>query len=374
MNKKRKRLHKIVRHLPKPVRSLRVPKVSLPGRRTAESDARLHAAIQNLPRITNETVAEHREEVLSSARKYIYPLSHSKRRVVSITTTLLIAAVVIFFAYCLTALYKFQSSSTFIYGVTQVIPFPVARIGTSFVSYESYLFELRHTEHYYQTQQKIDFSSTSGKQVRARLKHNAMEAVIQDAYVKKLAAQNKVSVSSQEVAEEVALVREQNRLGSSDQVFKDVLSEFWGWTTNDFERELKSQLLAQKVAAKLDTGADQHSQAALAQLKAGVDFATLAKQVSDDATTKINGGDYGIAIDKSNRDIAPQVVDELSRLHPGQYSDIINTGPWLEIDKLNSVEGTKFHASHIVFNIKPIADDVKPLHDKNAPHTYISVD
>jgi len=53
-------------------------------RGAAEPERSLEEAISNLPRITNETIAEHREEVLSSARKYIYPLQHSLQRIVSI--------------------------------------------------------------------------------------------------------------------------------------------------------------------------------------------------------------------------------------------------------------------------------------------------
>src|SRR3982750_2933118 len=91
--------------------------------------------IQGIPRITNETVAEHREEVLSSARKYIYPLQHSAHRVVIISISLLVVVVVAFATYCLLALYKFHSSSTFIYRITQVIPFPAAKAGTRYVAY-----------------------------------------------------------------------------------------------------------------------------------------------------------------------------------------------------------------------------------------------
>ncbi|HET6924356.1 MAG TPA: peptidylprolyl isomerase [Candidatus Saccharimonadales bacterium] len=372
-NGKRRLLKNRIR-VPQRVRNMRLPKVSLRGR-TAESDAKLHEAIQNLPRITNETVAEHREEVLSSARKYIYPLSHSKRRVVSITVSLLAVAVVVFLAYCLTALYKFQSTNTFVYGVTQVIPFPVARAGSSFVSYESYLFELRHTMHYYENeaQPRENFGNPAYKQHLQQLKKAAMNQVIQDAYVKKLASQHHISVSNQEVNNEVALVRSENRLGSNDQVFRDVLSEFWGWTPADFKRELKSQLLAQKVATVLDTQTAARAQDALHKLNTGADFAALAKQVSDDTSTRDNGGAYGIAIDKSNRDIAPQVVDALFAMNPGQHSGVIDTGYTLEIVKLLDVQGDKVHAAHIAFNIKPIDQFVKPLEAQKPVHKYISV-
>lgn len=45
------------------------------------------------------------------------------------------------------------------YRIAQIVPFPVARVkGVGFVSDESYLFELRHYIHYYETQQKTNLS------------------------------------------------------------------------------------------------------------------------------------------------------------------------------------------------------------------------
>jgi hypothetical protein len=69
-----------------------------PFKRRQAPEERASEAFANVPRITNETVAEHREEVLSSARKYIYPLRHSKHRVVRISILLLIIVVVGFFS------------------------------------------------------------------------------------------------------------------------------------------------------------------------------------------------------------------------------------------------------------------------------------
>lgn len=350
---------------------------AIPGRikqrARPDADEKLVQALQNLPRITNETVAEHREEVISGARKYIVPLSHSKRRIITITTTLLVLAVVGFFAYCLSALYKFQSTSTFTYGVTQVIPFPVAKAGGAWVSYESYLFELRHTMHYYVTQQHEDFGTESGKLHLAQLKKQALNQVINDAYTKQLAKQEHIGVNTAEVNDAVALVRSQNRLGSNDQVFRSVLSEFWGWTTADFQRELRLQLLTQKVTAKLNVAAQARAESAIKNLNSGTDFATLATQVSDDKSTKANGGDYGVAIDKSNRDVAPQVANELFRLAPGKYSGIINAGYGLEIIKVNSVEGDKVRGSHILFSFEPISKYIQPLADKHPAHRFIKV-
>src|SRR5574338_207998 len=75
----------------------------------------LQEAISNIPRITNETVAEHREEVLGAARKFIYPLQHSLRKIVSISAAIFGVLALAFVVYCLLALYKFNTTSTFIY-------------------------------------------------------------------------------------------------------------------------------------------------------------------------------------------------------------------------------------------------------------------
>ncbi|MFI5275451.1 MAG: peptidylprolyl isomerase [Candidatus Saccharimonadales bacterium] len=359
------KLPRIKGKLPKP----RVPR--LLGR--SEPESKLTEAIESLPRITNETVAEHREELLRGARKYIYPLKHTKHRVVVVSVSLLITAAVLFFAYTILALYRFQSSSTFVYYVTQVLPFPVAKAGPEFVAYENYLFELRHYMHYYQTQQQVNFNSSAGQQQLNAFKKQAIQQVVQDAYVKQLAAKYNVSVSDQEVNNEVTLLRQQNRLGSSDQEFADVLKEFWGWSVNDFKRELKSQLLAQKVVSKLDTGTYARANSALQQLQNGADFNNVAKQVSDDTTTKDNGGQYGYVVSSTDQNLPPQVISELFKLSPGQTSGIINTGYTLEIVKVISVTNGKAQAAHIAFNFQPITSYVAPLQAQKKPHYYIHV-
>src|SRR4051812_4849609 len=122
----------------------KTPQMPRPFKRRKAAEERAHEAFANVPRITNETVAEHREDVLAGARKYIYPLKHSRRRAVVISSTIFIAALVVFLTYTTISLYKLQSTSGFMYGVTKVVPYPVAKAGNSWVSYNSYLFELRH--------------------------------------------------------------------------------------------------------------------------------------------------------------------------------------------------------------------------------------
>lgn len=360
--------------------SRRFRKPKLPGKpqlkrpvikRTKTPEEKVSEAISNAPRITNETVAGHREEVLSSARKYIYPLQHSKHRVVRISVGLFIAVVVVFFVAIGLALYKFQNTSTFIYDVTRIIPLPVAKAGNSWVSYESYLFELRRNMHYYKTQQAANFDTPDGKGQLARLKGQAMSQVVQDAYVKQLAKEQGVSVSNQAVTNQLNLVRSQNRLGSNDRVFKDVLDEFWGWSESDFRRALKQQLLQQAVVTKLDTAANAKAESALQQVRGGEDFAAVAAQQSDDASTKGSGGQYPNPIAVGSRELSPTITDALFRLQPGGISDIINTGYTLEILKVIDRTDNTLRAAHIQFTLADINDYVKPQQTKHPSRQFI---
>lgn len=325
------------------------------------------------PRITNDTVAEHREEVLSSARKYIYPLQHSKHRIVGVSIGIFILTLVVFFSYVMLSLYKFHTNTTFIYRVTQVLPFPIAKAGPNLVAYENYLFEVRRYEHYYHTQQDVDFSSQSGKDQLAVFQKTALEGALDDAYVKQVAKERDITISRGEVNQQIQLLRNQNRLGGNDQVFEDVLKEFWDWSVDDFRRELKQQLLAQKVAASLDTAAQDKSKSALAQLSAGADFAAVAKQYSDDEATKNAGGEYGVIIDSKSKEISPPVIAELLKLQTGQSSQVIQTPQGLEIVKVYENNNGKIRAGHILFKFQPIDAYLQPIKKKHPPTSYVSL-
>lgn len=334
-------------------------------------------SLENVPKITNETIAEHREQVLKGARKFIYPLAHSKRTIIIVTVSVIIAAVIGLLAYCSLALYRYYQYNTFIYRVTQVVPFPIAKVGKNYVSYENYLFELRHYVHYYESQQERNFAGADREQL-IQFRKQALENVIDEAYVKKLAAKQHVSTSGKEVDMRLAEVRAQNRLGGNNKVFEDVLRSYWGWSINDFKRSLSQEILSEKVAASLDNSAQQKAATVVQQAKSGADFAALAKKYSDDPTAKTTGGDYGFSITKTNPNVPPEVVDALFNLKKGQVSDMIlaspvlaNQGPSLQIVKVTGISGNTVTAQHIVINIKDITPAIQQLKKQQPSHPYV---
>jgi len=328
---------------------------------------------EKVPKITSTAIPAHREEVLSSARKFIYPLQHSKHKIVLISISIVVAALLAFFTYATVSLYRLNTNSSFMYKVTQIVPFPIARVGREFVAYENYLFELRRYMHYYETQQKLDFDSESGQQQLQEFERRALDRVITLAYVKKLAKEKGITVSDKEVDEQIALLKEQNRLGNGDQVFEDVLQDYFGWSVSDFKRYLSQEILTQKVVAAMDTETQDRANAAYAELQAGTSFEEVAKKYSDDQASKANGGQYGFDITQTSRDVTPQATDTLFGLQPGQYSGIINTGYSLEIFKLLEKKGEVVRGAHILFNFKDISNYINDMKEKQPSRVYITV-
>lgn len=329
-----------------------------------------------VPRITNENVAEHREEVLSGARKYIYPLQHSKHRIVIWTTSLVILTILVFMSSTVFMLYRRQTTSGFMYQVTKVLPFPVARSGKTLIAYENYLFQLRQYIHYYETQTKLSFETEAGRDQLASYKKRALDDVVNLAYTKMIAEEKGVSVSTQEIDEQIRIAKEQKRLGSSDDIFEDVLREYWNWSIDDFRRSLSNELMVQKVTLALDSDTENRAKSALARLEAGEDFAVIAKEYSDEELTREVGGEFG-EVDPTNRNVSQQTVDTLLKLEPGQYSGIkaipYDSGYALEIVKNLENVGNGARGARIIFKLKDLAGPLNDLKDKKPYRLYISL-
>lgn len=328
---------------------------------------------KGLPRITNETLAETREEVLKGARKFVYPLQHSKHRIVILSSLLGLAVILSFLAYSTFALYVQKSTSTLMYRVTQVVPFPVAKIGSGFVPYEEYLFEIRQYVHYFEYKEDLDFSLQENKQQLESQRKEALDRTIKKFYIRRLAKENKITVSDEEVNKEVELYQSQNRLGSDEQVLRDVLRDYYGWTINDFKRQLTSRILSEKLIDKLDTSTRERANSALAELKAGADFAQTANKYTDDTNTKGKGGEIPFLIDEQDRNVPSQMTKKLFALKPGEYSDVFSVGYGLEIVKnLENKEG-KIRASYILFNYKNIETFINAEKEKTPATVYLKV-
>jgi hypothetical protein len=203
------------------------------------------------------------------------------------------------------------------------------------------------------------------------LRKKSLEKAIDNAYIRILADKNGVKVEEKDIDSQIALLRKQNRIGQDQQTFEQVLKDYWNWTENDFRRSLRQELLAQKLVAKLDTGALDKIKAARAELDAGGDFAAVVAKYSEDPVSRNSGGDFGFLVEQSSTNVPPVTIETLFGLTAGQYSQPIDIGYGVEVVKVTEINDTKRKASHIVINYKDLAIYLNAEKDKNPTHKYI---
>jgi hypothetical protein len=272
-------------------------------------------------RITNETVAEHREQILAGGRRFKYPVQYSRHKlvinsvIIGLSSTLLLA--IIFWWQ----LYPMQNSSKFMYRFTQLIPVPVASIEGENVPYSDYLKRFRSSIHYLQEQNNLNTNTTDGKKEVAYRKREELNNAIRDAYVRKIARENKVTVTSKEVDTFIKDELAEKKVSESAYE-RTVLNNFYDWSMADYRGVVYAELLKRKVSFAIDKPAKDKADRVMAALRApGADFATIARAESDDEATKAAGGDSGNVPLKT---FDPNgVISAVSKVQAGQTTELI---------------------------------------------------
>jgi peptidyl-prolyl cis-trans isomerase SurA len=94
----------------------------------------------------------------------------------------------------------------------------------------------------------------------------------------------------------------------------------------------------------------------LGRLRAGEDFAELAKQYSEDPGTASRGGDLGST---KRLTLVPEFEEVAFLLEPGQISDLVRTQFGFHIIQLLEKAGEKIHTRHILIKLDTAPEDEK---------------
>lgn len=309
-------------------------------------------------RVTKDTVRKHRDEVLSRGRKFKYPFQHSKHRVAITSLVLAIGGLLFLSAITGYQLYKRQSTSDFTYQVTQVIPFPVAKVDGNVVSYESYLFELKPSLYWLEQYGTTDLKSPDGIRQIEYYKKESLNRAIANTIARDLAESNNITVEDSEVDESVSRVEALG--GNLDQV----VAEQYSFSVDDFKRLKRDALLRLKVAKALDKEAPKLAQKVVDEIAAGKSFEDAAKQYSDDVETKQLGGDVGI-IEKDKAKLRKEVVEQVFKLETGATSGVIETenGDYYIVKVTQKIDENRVKLSLIRINVKGM-DEYRQEYEK----------
>lgn len=323
-------------------------------------------------RITNETVAEHREQILAGGRKFKYPVQYAKHKLVVNSLLIGLASVLLLVVLGWYFLYVAQANSKFMYRLTQLVPVPVASVDGENVRYSEYLKKYRSDIFSLVQQEQINLKSADGKRQAEYYKRKELDSVTKDAYVNKLAREKRITVNRTEI--DNFITRTVNSKSISLEAYeKTVLRNFYDWSLDEYRGVVKARLLTQKVSFAVDTKAKERANELAAQTAApGADFAKIASESSDDMATKQNGGDAG-TLPLDNQD-ANGLIAAAQKMAPGQVSAPIQGSDGYYIIKLIEKTDSSVRYAQIKVGLTELDKRYEAVKNSKKIKEYIKVD
>jgi parvulin-like peptidyl-prolyl isomerase len=191
-----------------------------------------------------------------------------------------------------------------------------------------------------------------GQAQLTQIRQNVLNGLIEQAIIEQFAAAAGIVVTDDELEK---AVQESIALGQGQESFEEWLAEN-EMTIEGFRETQRSQIIARKmiehITATVPTTAEQvharyirtsdsaKAQALLDELRGGANFAALAQQASEDASTAANGGDLGWF----PRDVPlmpPQVVETAFALNAGEISDVVESEQGYYVIKVEAREASR---------------------------------
>lgn len=276
-------------------------------------------------RITNETVAEHRERILAGGRKFKYPIQYARHKLVINTLLVTFVSLILLVALGWWQLYIVQNSSTFLYRVTRIIPLPVAVVNGEPVRFSNYLVQYRGSEYYLNKYGEIKINTADGKRQMDYIKRESMNKAIADAYARQIAKEKGISVNDKDVDDVIDQQRNTANGRISQETYDASSLMIYGWSPSDYRMAVQHSILRARVAFAVDENATKQVQEASAIIKKqpDIDFMKVADQMAKSAGGKVIAGQSGLVNNVST--FGGLQVSEVAQLEKGKASGVIKS-------------------------------------------------
>lgn len=326
-------------------------------------------------RITNETVAEHREQILAGGRKFKYPRQYERHKIVFNVIIIGIVTLILLGVIIWWQLYPAQNTSTFFYRVTRILPVPVASVDGAQVRYSDYLMSLSGSQHYLEQSERLNLNSDDGKRQIEFIKRQALDGAIADAYAAKIAREKDITVSDDQVDKviDASLNTVSGRI--SQDVYDDSTLSTLGYSADEYRQIIRRSLVRQEVAYQIDTKAATAKKAAESLLAANPKpgLADVAKQLQDKGYSNIQLGASGL-VPKTNHDGG--LTQAAMKLQKDEISAFFRstTGDGYYVVQLAESNDKQLSYNFLKIPLTALSDQLKTLAANKKIQEYISVD
>lgn len=341
-------------------------KLHLPTTKKAAKDARP-------TRITNETVAEHRERILAGGRRFKYPVQYAKHKLVVNAVIIGIVALIVFIIICWQQLYMAQNTNAFFYRLTNFIPVRVASIDGQGVRYSDYLLYYNGSAYYLRRSEQVDFSSRDGKLQQIHIKRESLNDAEADAYAVKLAHEKGITVSNANVD---AIINESRRSYGdiSERTYDASALSILGWTAGEYRHMVHAKLIRQKVAYAIDAKA-AHTKDNVQQRLEGQkssDFSAIASALNKQDNANLQVGTSGpVPLNNSDGGLSQAAV----KLNVGETSGAVKstTGDGYYFIHLLSKDDSMINYTYLRIPLTAFDAQVAKLRHQHKIKEYINV-
>jgi hypothetical protein len=279
-----------------------------------------------------EKVDERREEVLATGRKFKYPLQWTKHRIVVSTILIALVVIAVLIAGGWLALYRFNMTDDMLFRITKILPVSVAVVDEEPVRFSDYLMFYRSSITSIERQSGQVDNEASIEALRTQYRRAALTEAEKYTYAIKLAHENDISVSSDDVESEFDRHLHIGGIERSEESFVKIVEDNFGLSKSEYKRMLELALLKAKVEEKIDQKAKEVAEKVERMLKEnGGNYAAVAEALGEEIVYEETGG-Y----------VSAQNIDG------GRASEAIKLEPGAQSGKFVSTNGDGFYFVKLV--------------------------
>lgn len=325
-------------------------------------------------RITNETVAEHREKILAGGRKFKYPIQYARHKLVINALIVTFSSLALLLLIGWWQLYIAQNSSTFLYRITRIVPVPVGVVNGEPVLFSDYLVQYRGSEYYLSKYDELKLDSPDGKRQLDYVRRQSMDKAIADAYARQIARDKKITVTRSDVDSVIDDQRNTANGRISQETYDASSLMMYGWSPSDYHLAVERSILRTRVAFVVDTDATAQAQKAVQLLSAAAgDFTKVAEQMANTAGGKVVVGQSGLVSNVSTT--GGLRVSEIAKLDKGALSGVIKstTDDGYYFVKVLDKNDTQVSFSYLHIPLTKFTSDISKLRKDGKVREYIKI-
>lgn len=262
-----------------------------------------------------EKVDERREQVLATGRKFKYPLQWTKHRIVVSTILIAVVVIAVMVVGGWLALYRFNMTDDMLFRITKILPVSVATVDDESVRFSDYLMFYRSSMTSIERQSGQVDNEGSVETLRAQYKRAALSEAEEYTYALKLARENEITVTDEEVDEEFERHLNIGGVERSEESFVKIIDDNFGLDKGEYERMLYLTLVKAKVEEKIDTKASETAEKVEKMLaENGGNYQAVAEALGSAVEYEETGGYV------SAQNIDGGRATEAMKLSPGEQS------------------------------------------------------